>query len=210
MRVRAGALLLALLLIIGLGACTPTLGVRQLHFQATDAGYPLQADTLLLAQRVPTAQLLSVHEAVRRAPLGSVIVACWQDTGWDNFWGPCSHITRKISDTELADTWPSKGANLYPLSLLYPRYAVIVLDVGARPEHLPAMRAMLDKLKGQPYDLSGSGETYYCSTLQNALNRAAGLPDVVPFNRGWNAYIPAEALLEPKVKVLWVGVQGQK
>ncbi len=191
-----------------LSGCLPTLGVRNLNFRP-DAGLTqTDAASVLVTQRVAAAQLTSIPEALRRAPPGSVIVACWQDTDVSNFWGPCSHITRKLSDSTLADTWPSRGANEYPISLLYARYAVIVLDEGVTDEQMPALRAELRRVRGRPYNLSGQNETFYCSNLQNQLNHAIGKPDVVPRNQVWNAFIPAEALLQPGARVLWVGVRG--
>ena len=201
-------LALALPLMGLLSGCLPTLGVRTLDFQPSTAFTQTDAASLLLTQRVAAAQFTSIPDALRRAPVGSVVVACWKDTDVSNFWGPCSHVTRKLSEGTLADTWPSRGANEYPISLLYARYAVIVLAEDLTGEQVDALRDELGRVRGRPYDLSGKNETYYCSNLQNRLNRVLGKPDVVPLNPVWQAYIPAEALLQPGVKVLWVGVRG--
>lgn len=200
--------LLLLAPLLALTACLPTLGVRRLDLRPDPGLSRTNAATLLLTQRVAAAQYTSVPDALRRAPPGSLIVACWRDTGVSNFWGPCSHVTRKLTDSTLADTWPARGANEYPISLLYARYAVIVLDGGVRREQLPLLREALARVQGHPYDLSNHDQTYYCSTLQNYLNRALGQPDVVPLNPVFNMYVPAEALLQPSAQVLWVGVAG--
>lgn len=185
-----------------------TQGVRHLNFQPAPRGTTTNAATLLVNQRVAPTQLTTIPDALAKAPDGSVILVCWRETHLSNFWGPCSHIARKYDATRLAETIsPTEGgANLYPISRVYNRYAVIVLDAGVRDEHLQAVRQEADKLNGLQYDVSGKEGTYYCSTYQNRLQRVAGLPDVVPYNALWNLYIPAEVLLQPHVKVLWVGV----
>lgn len=200
--------LLLLAPLLALTACLPTLGVRTLDFRPDAALDRTNPATLLLSQRVAASQFTSIPDALRRAPLGSLIVACWRDTGVSNFWGPCSHVTRKLTSTTLADTWPARGAGEYPISMLYERYAVIVLDGGVSPDQLPALHQALSRVQGRPYDLSNHDQTYYCSTLQNYLNRAVGQPDVVPLNPVFNMYVPAEALLQPSARVLWVGVAG--
>ncbi|AFZ68309.1 hypothetical protein Deipe_2846 [Deinococcus peraridilitoris DSM 19664] len=195
-------------LMLSLGACMmrPTQNVWALDFQRTDNHVELDPTRLLTEQRVPGARLVSVPTALKLAPPGSLILACWRGTELSNFYGPCSHVARKIDDTQLAETFLAGAAGTYPLSRLYDRYAVIVLDVGAREEHLSVMRKEVERLKGLPYDLTHRPGTYYCSNYQNQLQKVAGLPEVIALNKDWQMYVPSDVLLTPGVKVLWVGV----
>ncbi len=199
---------------LGLSSCAPiaTQGVLALDFK-TDSAWDARLDParLLLDQRVPAAQLTSVRGALTRAPAGSIVLACWRRAEAVNFWGPCSHVARKLGPGLLAESISpfEGGAGVYPTSHLYSRYAVIVLDVGVREANLPAMRAEVRRLNGSAYNLSNQPGTFYCSNYQNDLQTAMGLPDVVPWNDFWKMYVPAEVLLSPGARVLWVGVQGQ-
>ena len=199
---------------LGLVGCAPiaTQGVLTLDFRADPApGARLDPARLLLEQRVPAALLMSVRGALTRAPAGSLILTCWRSTHIVNFWGPCSHVARKLGPGLLAESISpfEGGAGVYPTAHLQHRYAVIVLDVGARERDLSAMRAEVRRLNGAGYDLSNRPDTYYCSNYQNVLQRAMKLPDVIPWNATWKMYVPADVLLTPGVRVLWVGVQGQ-
>ena len=193
-----------------LTACSviTTQGVRELNFRTTQDAFVTDPSRLLTDQRVARHQFTSIPKALRQAPVGSVILVCWRYVSFTHFWGPCSHISRKLSATELAESIGivEGGAGIYPITRLYNRYAVIVLDVGVRDEHVPVMRAEVERLNGLPYDVSNREGTYYCSTYQNRLQRVMALPDVVPFNPYYNMFIPAEVLLQPGVRVLWVGV----
>lgn len=213
-RLLLGLLAGALGLTLGLSGCAPiaTQGVLALDFKADTApGARLDPARLLLDQRVPTSRLTSVRGALTRAPAGSVILACWRKAEAVNFWGPCSHVARKLGPGLLAESISpfEGGAGVYPAAHLNNRYAVIVLDVGVRNENLPAMRAEVKRLNGAAYNISNQPDTYYCSNYQNNLQRAMKLPDVVPWNDFWKMYVPAEVLLSPGTRVLWVGVQGQ-
>lgn len=201
---------LALALAALLSGCVmrPTQDVWALDFRRADNNFDLQPARLLLDQRVPGARLVSVATALKLAPPGSLILACWRGTAWENFYGPCAHVARKIDDAHLAETFLNGGAGVYPLSRLQDRYAVIVLDVGARQQHLSAMRAEVHRLMGRPYDLSNRPGTYYCSNYQNRLQEVAGLPRAIPWNATWHMELPADVLLSSQVKVLWVGVNG--
>ncbi len=200
---------LPLLLAPLLASCVPAVEVRDLDFRPGPAGGSIDPATLLSRQLVPADRLLSMGEAFDRAPAGSLLLVCWRDTDVRNFWGPCSHVSRKYGPGQVAEqlgmSHPN-GAGLYSQTSTANRYAVIVLDVGVRPEQLPAMWAEERRLQGQRYSLSGAPGTYYCSNYQNALQHAASLPDAIPFNRKWFAYLPVDALTVPGVKVLWVGI----
>ena len=154
---------------------------------------------------------MSFRRAFERAPIGAVILTCWKDTDLSNFWGPCSHITRKYSGTLVAETYnftrPLSG--LYPWTVENRYYALIVLDTGVKEAQLPALWAEAQRLSGRLYNLSGEPDTYYCSTYQNALQRVVGLPDAVPYNHWLSVALPADALQVPGVKVLWVGLNPQ-
>ena len=204
----AGAALLGALL--SSCAMVATQGVSSLDFQAAPDRFSLDPGALLTDQRVPAWQLVGVREALRRAPPGSVILTCWKGASLTNFWGPCSHISRKFGADTVAETlnFTSGGTGVFPVSQLYDRYAVIVLDAGVRPQHMAALRAEIARTGGKPYGFGNHPNTYYCSTYQNALQRAMGLPDVVPFNHRWSVYLPADVLLQKNVRVLWVGVRG--
>jgi hypothetical protein len=193
-----------------LAACAPLTTVYTLDFQPGPVGGSIDPVTLLQRQVVPADKLVSIAQAFDRAPEGAVILTCWKDVDITNFWGPCSHITRKYGPGEVAETYnftrPLAGE--YPQSVEYKYYAVIVLDMGVRPEQLPAMWAAAHKLDGSYYNLTGLPDGYYCSTYQNALQHAVGLPDAVPFNAQWNIALPADALKVPGTKVLWVGLNN--
>lgn len=206
---RLAPLLALFLLAPLLGSCVPAVGVRDLDFRPGPAGGTIDPATLLSRQRVPADRLLGVEEALNRAPAGSLLLVCWRDTDVRNFWGPCSHVSRKYGPGQVAEQLGMshpKGAGVYPQTSTANRYAVIVLDVGVRPGQLPAMWAQERRLRGQPYSLTGAPGSYYCSNYQNSLQHAAGLPDAIPFNRKWFGYLPVDALTVPGVKVLWVGI----
>ncbi|MBB6097025.1 hypothetical protein HNR42_000439 [Deinobacterium chartae] len=199
------ARLATLLLPALLAGCVPAAGMYQLDF--APGGRDLDPARLLRDGRVPRDRLLSIEEALQRAPRGSLILACWRRIQIGNAYGHCSHISRKYSDTQLVDTAIEYGSvGLYPISNLYRRYAVIVLDTGLRDEDWPQIEATYQKLRGLPYDLSNREGTYYCSTFQNALEEAAGLPPAIPWNDTWKMYVPADVLYQKHVKVLYVGV----
>lgn len=201
---------------LALSACAPVTGPAALRFApgAADTAAP-DPTRLLSAQTVPPALLLSVPEAVRRAPDGSVIVVCnAQARGFS--WGVCSHVSRKLSAGTVTDS-PGLfdgGVQNRPESTLYRRHAVIVLDVGVTPGQLPRLRAEAERLKGAKYELGGQDGTYDCTTYQNALQRALDLPDLARRNFGWlAAWLPQDILTGPAVhagaKVLWVGQEGR-
>ncbi|ANE43653.1 hypothetical protein [Deinococcus puniceus] len=189
-----------------LTGCTPVQNVATLNFRAGVAGGEIDAATLLPTQLVPADRLLDVPEAVERAPDGSVIVACQAGPRGALSWGLCSHITRKLSAGLLTES-PNLfagGVQTVPTSTLYRRAVVIVLDTGVTLDKLPALRAEAQRLNRAPYSVGGMGPDYDCSTYQNALQRAAGLPDVVPRN-AWGIYLPQDAVAGGRV--LWVGIQ---
>ena len=191
-----------------LASCAPLTTVYDLNFRAGPAGQRIDPATLLTRQVVPADRLVSLPEAFARAPEGAVILTCWKDTDITNFWGPCSHITRKYTAGKVAETYNFTRplAGIYPQQLEYNYYAVIVLDMGVTPDKLPALWAAARKLGGKLYNLSNAPDTYYCSTYQNALQRAVGLPDAVPYRPEISLSLPADALKVPGVKVLWVGL----
>ena len=207
---RTSATFLPLVLVLSglLASCAPLTTVYDLNFRAGPAGGSIDASTLLTRQVVPTDRLVSLTEAFARAPEGAVILTCWKDTDITNFWGPCSHITRKYAAGKVAETYNFKRplAGIYPQQVEYGYYAVIVLDTGVTPDKLPALWAAARKLDGKLYNLSNAPDTYYCSTYQNALQRAVGLPDAVPYRPEISLSLPADALQVPGVKVLWVGL----
>ena len=200
---------LALLLGLGLSACSslPESGPRRLDFTAGPAGSNLDPTTLLERGIVPADKLVSVAEALARAPEGSVLLPCWREWSRTSFWGVCSHLARKLEPGQMADQ-PNlfQRAGVRSTGILLDRYAVIVLDVGVRPAQWAALNAEVERLTGQMYSFSRAPNTSDCSTYQNALQHALNLPDVVPFNAAWNTWLPADALKMPGVKVLWVGV----
>lgn len=203
---KSSRILLLALAAAALTGCTPVQNVTTLQFRAGVAGGEIISATLLPTQLVPADRLLSVREAVERAPDGSVIVACQAGPRGPVSWGLCSHITRKLSAGLLTES-PNLfagGVQTVPTSTLYRRAVVIVLDAGVKPEMLPALRAEAQRLNRAPYSVGGLGPDYDCSTYQNALQHAVGLPDVVPRN-AWGIYLPQNAVAG--ARVLWVGVQ---
>lgn len=207
MRVRHALLVSALA--AALSACAPPQGVRTLHFQPAAPGTPLTPERLLLDQRVPEDQLLSIPEALRRAPDGSVIVVCNDALTLTNFWGVCSHVSRKLAPGLLTDSpgFLDGGVQTRPERVLYGRAAVIVLDVGVREDQLPALRAEAQRLNGTPYRLGTDGGLD-CTTYQNALQRHLGLPDIAARNPSWFVWLPQDTLTGPAVRrVLWVGMR---
>ena len=196
-----------------LASCAPLTTVYTLDFKAGPEGGEIDPATLLSRQIVPADRLVSLDEAFRRAPEGSVILTCWKDTDLSNFWGPCSHITRKYAPDshgggQVAETYNFSRplAGIYPQQVEYRYYAVIVLDTGVTPDKLPALWKAAHRLDGSSYSLSNADDSYYCSTYQNALQQALGLPDAVPVNKALHIALPADALRMPGVKVLWVGL----
>ncbi|WP_188999710.1 hypothetical protein [Deinococcus roseus] len=187
---------------------TPTQGVRNVHFRVSDDLKELVPAQLLSDQRVPRAQWMGIPEALRKAPNGSLILACSDKTVFYKPWGPCSHITRKWDDNTLAEAREFFMKNgFHPLQRLYDYHAVVILSDGTTPEQLEQMGYRIRQLQDTEYDFTGMPDTYYCSTYQNELARYAGMPDPIPFNAGWNAYVPADVLSNSRIKVLYVGVQ---
>lgn len=189
------------------GCALPFPTVTTVHFVAGPSGGEIDPRTLLARQVVPADRLLTMREALDRAPEGALLLTCWKDTDLSNFWGPCSHVARKMGRGQVAEQMNSRApAGLYPDTRAFERSAVIVLDVGVRPEHLNALEAEVKRRSGERYSFSGSPDTSYCSSYQNELQRAMGLPDVIPLNTGWTGYLPEDALYQPGVRVLWVGL----
>ncbi|GAA4017162.1 hypothetical protein GCM10022631_32200 [Deinococcus rubellus] len=185
----------------------PAILPRTLDFRVAPAGSELRPADLLESGLVPADKLVSIPEALARAPEGSLLLPCWRTTSLTNFWGPCSHLARKLGPGQMADQpGITQVAGTRPTDSLLPRYAVIVLDVGVRPAQFAALETRVQQLKGQMYSLSGAPNASYCSDYQNDLQRTLGLPDAVPFNAAWNALLPSDALKVPGVRVLWVGV----
>ncbi len=200
-------------LLLSLCACSPPQNIHALNFRPGPAGGTIDPVRLLLDQTVPADRLLSVPEAVRRAPDGSVIVVC-NASAKSLSWGVCSHISRKFSAGTVTDSpgFFDGGVKNRPESSLYRRHAVIVLDVGVTPERLPRLRAGAERLKGTPYLVGGTDDALDCTTYQNALQKAAGLPDVTSINPAWHIWLPQDALSGPAMhsggQVLWVGMEG--
>ncbi|PNY80420.1 hypothetical protein [Deinococcus koreensis] len=197
-----------MLLGLSLCACTPAAlpGPRHLNLQALPDQRPWQPADLLERGEVPRSLLRPLPEALELAPLGSVIVACQQPSA---VWGLCTHVTRKVGPALLSEETGALGigARLRPLTSLLDRDVIFVLDVGVREGQLAALDAQVERLRGAPYLLNGEDRAYDCATYQNALQRALGLPDVVPRNTRWNAHLPGGALGVPTNRVVWVGVR---
>ena len=205
----AARLLVLPLLGLLLSGCLrlPAIEPRTLNFQVAPAGSELRPADLLVSGLVPADKLVSIPEALARAPEGSVLLPCWRTTNLANFWGPCSHLARKLGPGQMADQpGMTQAAGVRSTDVLLVRYAVIVLDVGVRPAQFGALEAEVQRLRGQMYSFSGAPDTSYCSDYQNELQRALGLPDAVPFSPAWHALLPSDALKVPGIKVLWVGV----
>ncbi len=201
--------LLAASLCLPLSGCfrLPVIEARTLNFTAGPADAVIDPASLLQSGVVPEGKLLSLPEALSRAPEGSLLLVCWKDTAVINFWGPCSHVARKLGPGLIADQpGLSQRAGVRSTDALLGRYAVIVLDVGVRPAQFGKLKAAVKQLEGQLYSVSGAPNTSYCSDYQNALQRALELPDVIPFSAAWNGLLPADALQVPGARVLWVGV----
>ncbi|WP_034342665.1 hypothetical protein [Deinococcus misasensis] len=189
----------------------PTQGVRDVHFQVNDTLQDVLPDHLLTTQQVPRTKWMSIPEALKKAPNGSLILACSDKTIFYKPWGPCSHITRKWDDKNLIEAREFFMKNgFHPLSRLYDYHAVVILDDGTTPEQLRTMGFRVRQLQDTYYDFTGFPDTYYCSTYQNELARYAGMPEPIPFSKYWNAYVPADVLLNPAVKVRYVGVQNPR
>jgi hypothetical protein len=199
--------LLALISLLLSGCGLPPAGPLVLAFRPGPAGLAVTPAELLGTGLVPPEKLVNIPEALRLAPEGSVLVACWRDTQLINFWGPCSHVARKLGPGLMADQpGMSRRAGRRSTDELLPRYAVIVLDVGVRPEQLPALEAEIDRLGPQLYSFSGAPGTSYCSDYQNELQQVLHLPDVIAFSPAWNALLPVDALRMPGAKLLYVGI----
>ena len=157
---------------------------------------------------LPQSRVLPLPEAIRRAPVGSVIVAC-QHAG--AVWGACTHLTRKVSADNLSEETGviGTGARLRPVSSLLERDLILVIDAGVRETHLRALNAEIRRLSGAPYQLNGQLNAFDCSTYQNALQRAAGLPDAVPLDPRWGAFLPLGALNVPGHSLLWAGISDR-
>ena len=162
-------------------------------------------ERLLHDAELPAGRVLPLREALNRAPVGSLIVACEYAQA---MWGPCSHLTRKFTATTVTEE-PGlfgRGAALLPLDSLLRRDLILVLDAGVRERHLPALRAAVERLRDAPYLLNGTLDAFDCSTYQNALQRAVGLPPAVPLDAAWGAHLPIGALGEPLNTLLFAGV----
>ncbi|PTA69568.1 hypothetical protein C8263_00620 [Deinococcus arcticus] len=188
-----------------LSACLPaTTGPRMddLHAVPEAQWQPL---ALLTHSALPAGRVLPLAEAARRAPVGSLIVGCQRVRA---VYGECTHITRKVSEAALSEeTGPiGTGARLRPLDSLQSRDLIVVLDSGVRPQHWAAMNAEVARLQGAPYLLGGQLNAFDCATYQNALQRAMGLPEAVPYDPQWRAYLPLGALSAPTNTLLWAGV----
>ncbi|NTY02287.1 hypothetical protein [Deinococcus sp. JMULE3] len=158
--------------------------------------------------QLPAERLLPLDEALRRAPVGSLLVACEYA---EAMWGPCRHLTRKISEDRVAEE-PGlfgRGAAVLPLDSLRRRDLVLVVDSGVRDAHLPAIRREIGRLGDAPYLLNGQLDAFDCGTYQNALQRAAGLPDAVPLDPRWGAYLPSGVLSVPTNTLLFAGGSGR-
>lgn len=198
-------------LLCSVTACIPsaTQQVYQLNLRPDPSRQVLSADTFLTEQRIPPELLTDIPTAMQRAPVGSLILACWQEVEAWWGWGPCTHIARKIDDSHLTDMIGLfERAGLYPLSRFDERYAVVVLDAFLTPSQLQRIQNKAAEMQGTPYDLSGLAGTYYCTTYQIALQQAAGLVNPFPFNTAWNMYLPADILLNPDSRILWVGLRN--
>ncbi|WP_216317736.1 hypothetical protein [Deinococcus aestuarii] len=211
----------ALLLSLILGGCAPPGGVRELTFRAGPAGGEVSAARLLTDQVVPADRLLSVTQALDRAPEGSLILVCGRRWRAASPWGVCPHVSRKVAPGLLTEApglfaggLLNGGPQTVPQTRLASRDVVIVLDVGVRPEAMPALRAAVTRLGGLAYRVGGGDDPdprdgLDCSTYQNALQRAAGLPNAIPKHGAWDLYLPQDALTVPGVRVLWVGVRNR-
>ena len=208
----ARQLALALTSLLLSGCALPPAGPGVLDFRAGPPGLTVSPAELLSTGLVPPEKLLSIAEALRLAPEGSLLIACWRDTQLINFWGPCSHIARKLGPGVMADQpGLSRRAGRRSTDELLMRYAVVVLDVGVRPEQIGALEAEVDRLGPQLYSFSDAPGTSYCSNYQNDLQQALKLPDVIAFDPAWNALLPVDALRMPGAKLLYVGVnEGSK
>lgn len=163
-----------------------------------------QAEDLLFRSELPATQLLPLSEALRRAPTGSLLVACEYAAA---MWGPCRHLTRKLSEDLVIEQpgWFGRGAMQLPLTSLLRRDLVLVVDAGVRPEHMAAMQREIRRLGEAPYLLNGTGNAFDCATYQNALQRAMGLPEAVPLDPLWGAHLPSGVLRVPSNTLLFAG-----
>ena len=163
---------------------------------------------LIYRSLLPQARVLPLAEAIRRAPVGSVIVACQTTRA---LWGACTHLTRKVGAATLSEETGviGTGARLRPADSLLDRDLILVIDAGVREQHLDALNAGIRRLSGAPYQLNGQLNAFDCSTYQNALQRAAGLPDAVPLDPRWGAFLPLGALNVPGHSLLWAGVSDR-
>ncbi|BBN94729.1 hypothetical protein DEIGR_101801 [Deinococcus grandis] len=191
-----------------LSACLPAPVGPDLTTLTTIPAARWTPDDLRLRSQLPAGQVLPLAEALRRAPLGSLLVACEDAAA---MWGPCRHLTRKISADQMAEE-PGlfgSGAAQLPLDSLLRRDLVLVVDVGVRPTHLEAIRREINRLGAAPYLLNGQLDAFDCGTYQNALQRAAGLPDAVPLDPHWTAYLPSGVLSVPSNAFLFAGASDR-
>lgn len=187
-------------------ALLPAPSPRSLDLTAVPAQSAWAPGDLLERGEVPEHLVRPLTEVLELAPLGSVIIACQHKKNW---WGLCTHATRKVTPLLLSEETGAlgTGARERPLESLLDRDVIFVLDVGVGEAQLAALTSHVERLRGTPYELNGQGDAFDCSTYQNALQRALGLPDVVPFNAGWNAHLPGGALSVPTNRLIWVGVR---
>ncbi|GGK88004.1 hypothetical protein [Deinococcus radiotolerans] len=163
---------------------------------------------LLDRSELPASRVRPLAEALRQAPVGSVLVACEFAAA---LWGPCRHLTRKISEDTVAEEpgWFGRGATERPLTSLLRRDLALVVTTGVRPEQIPALRREVQRLWAAPYLLNGTLNAFDCGTYQNALQRAVGLPDAVPLDARWGAYLPSGTLSVPTNTFLFAGASDR-
>ena len=205
---RLAALPLVCALPVLLSGCLPAPVGPDLDRLAAVPDAAWQPADLIYRSRLPQARVLPLSEAIRRAPVGSVIVACQTTRA---LWGACTHLTRKVAAATLSEETGvvGTGARLRPADSLLDRDLILVIDAGIREQHLDALNAGIRRLSGAPYQLNGQLNAFDCSTYQNALQRAAGLPDAVPLDPSWRAFLPLGALRVPGHRLLWAGISDR-
>ncbi|GGR84139.1 hypothetical protein [Deinococcus sedimenti] len=191
-----------------LSACLPPPVGPSLTHLTVVSGEDWTPQDLLERSELPGDRLLPLAEALDRAPVGSLMIACEYAAA---LWGPCRHLTRKISADRVVEEpgWFGRGATQLPLTSLLRRDLVLVVDTGVRDVHLRAVMREVERLGDAPYLLNGTVDAFDCGTYQNALQRAAGLPDAVPIDARWGAYLPSGVLRIPTNRLLLAGASAQ-